>query len=60
MKVAINKQFIEGKLLTTEEKLQVIEDKIIEEKKELLEELETYFKHNGLDWETFEKFSREE
>ncbi len=39
MKVAINKYFIEEKHLTTEQKLQVIEDKIKEAQKELLEEL---------------------
>jgi hypothetical protein len=39
MKVNINKQFIEGNLLTTEQKLQVIEDKIKEAQKELLEEI---------------------
>ena len=42
MKVALNKYFIEGKYLTTEQKLQVIEDKIKEAQKELLEEILNY------------------
>ena len=48
-----------GKKMITDRQLsKLIESAKQEAKKELLEKMEIYFKHNGCDWAEFEEFKK--